>query len=513
MVVFLEVPYTIIHPSPPFYHFTNSPTLNILTKLRTFFLQNKYFCFVMLFCLVFIAVCGFFVMKERFWVPYLVLGFIGVYLLFFQMEKFFYLMAFVVPFSVELREIIPGISFGFSLPAELMLAGMTVVFLLKILLDNSFPLVITKHKISLAILFYLFWIFTTSIASTIPVVSFKFFAAKLWFILPVYFLFSQYLKKNIKSAVTFFLCYAAGLAIVVIITTYKHMEMADLRKVAYWVMSPFYNDHTAYGAVLAFFIPILSIIPFIKSISQWQRLFSAALLLPLLVGLYLSFSRAAWLSVLIAIGLGVVLLLNIRIRAVILGMAAIGLFFFSFQTDIMSRLSRNTQDSSAGNFAEHVQSMSNISSDASNIERLNRWSAAVKMVKEKPFFGWGPGTYQFNYASYQNPTFRTIISTNAGTGGNAHSEYLGPLCETGVIGFLSVLTLIFFALSTGIKTYRKSDNQQLRLLSLMCVLALTTYFFHGILNNFLDTEKLAVPVFGAVAVIASCDVLYKIVKT
>ena len=483
--------------------------MKYFTKLRTFFSQNKYFCFVMLACLVFIAVCALFISKERFWVPYLVFGLIGIYLLFFQMEKFFYLTAFVIPFSIEMRDIIPEISFGFSLPAELMLAGMSVLFLLKILLDNSYPLIITKHKISLAIFFYLFWIFLTAITSTLPVVSFKFFAAKLWFIIPVYFLFAQYLKKNIHSAVTFFLCYAAGLAIVACITTYRHIGMADFRNVAHWIVRPFYNDHTAYGAVLAFFTSILCVIPFIKSIPKWQRLFSAALLFPILIALYMSFSRAAWLSVLIAMGLWIVLLLKIRIKYVVLGFAALVILFFSFQTDIMSRLSKNTQDSSAGNFAEHVQSMSNITSDASNIERLNRWSAAIKMFNEKPVFGWGSGTYQFNYASYQNPAYRTIITTNAGTGGNAHSEYLGPLCESGAIGLLSIFILMFFTLSTGIKTYRTAENQSLRLLSLMCVLALTTYFFHGILNNFLDTDKLAIPVFGAMTVIMVCDILNK----
>ena len=480
-----------------------------MVKLRTFFEQNKYFCFVLFACFAFIAICSVFISKEILWFPYIVLGFIGIYMLFFQMDVFFFITILVIPFSIELRDIIPEIAVGFSLPAELMLASMTVAFVLKIWLDNSFPLLITKHKVSLALLFYLFWIFTTAIASTFPLISFKFFAAKLWFIIPAYFLFAQYLKKNIQFAVVFFLCYAAALAIVVCITSYKHIRMADMRNVAHWVVRPFYNDHTAYGAILAFFAPILFIIPFIKSLSKGIKLFSIALLVPILVGLYLSFSRAAWLSVLIAAGLGIVLLLNIRIKVVLLGFAAVIILFFSFQTEIMSKLSKNTQDSSAGNFAEHVKSISNISSDASNIERLNRWSAAIKMFKEKPVFGWGPGTYQFNYAPYQNPAYRTIITTNAGTRGNSHSEYLGPLCESGLVGFLSVLIILFVVLSTGIKTYRTSDNQQLRLLSLMSVLALTTYFFHGVLNNFLDTEKLSIPVFGTMAVITVCNILSK----
>jgi O-antigen ligase len=425
------------------------------------------------------------------------------------MEKFFYLMAFIIPFSIELKDLIPDVNFGLSIPSELMLAGLTVLFLLQILLDNAYPLTITKHKLSLAILFYLFWIFLTSIASVLPEVSFKFFAAKLWFIVPAYFLFAQYMKKNIRSAVTFMLCYAVGLTIVSCITTYKHVGMADIRNVAYWIVSPFYNDHTAYGAVLAFFIPVLSIIPFIKALPKWQRLSSLMMLLPLFIGLYLSFSRAAWLSVLIAFALCGVLLLKIRIKTVVFLLITVGFLFFSFQTEIMNRLNKNTQNSSVGNFTQHIQSMTNISSDDSNIERLNRWSAVLKMVEEKPVLGWGPGTYQFNYASYQNPAYRTSITTNAGTGGNAHSEYLGPLCEEGIIGLVSVLILILTALSIGIKTYRNAQSQILRLLSLMCVLALVTYYFHGILNNFLDTEKLAVPVFGAMAVIAACNIAMK----
>lgn len=460
-------------------------------------------------CFGFIAFCSLFILREKFWIPYLVFGLIGIYILVFHLEKFFYLMAFIVPFSVELRDIIPKIDFGFSLPSELMLAGITIVFLLRVILDNSYPLAITKHKISLSILFYLFWIFVTSITSTIPIVSFKFFIAKLWFVVPVYFLFAQYLKKDIHSAITFLLSYATGLAIVVCIISYWHIQVSDIRNVAYRVTSPFYNDHTAYGAVLAFFICILSIIPFIKSLPKWQRMLSLALLCPMFIGLYLSFSRAAWLSLLTSFGLWTILLLKIRIKTVLFIMATIVILFFSFQTEIMSRLSKNTQDSSAGNFVEHIQSMTNISSDASNVERLNRWSAAIEMFKEKPFFGWGPGTYQFNYAPYQNPAYRTTITTNAGTGGNAHSEYLGPLSETGFIGLISVLILVLTVLNIGIKMYRKATDQRLRLLSLMCVLALTTYFCHGILNNFLDTEKLAVPVFGVMAIITVCNMMMK----
>ena len=90
--------------------------------------------------------------------------------------------------------------------------------------------------------------------------------------------------------------------------------------------------------------------------------------------------------------------------------------------------------------------MSNISTDASNLERLNRWSCALQMFQEKPFLGFGPGTYQFLYAPYQKSSMKTVISTNFGEKGNAHSEYLGPLSEQGFLGAIFVFVLVLFCL-------------------------------------------------------------------
>ena len=34
----------------------------------------------------------------------------------------------------------------------------------------------------------------------------------------------------------------------------------------------------------------------------------------------------------------------------------------------------------------------------------------------------------------------------------------------------------------------------------MIILALTTYFSHGVLNNYLDTDKAAIPVWGLISI-------------
>ena len=61
-------------------------------------------------------------------------------------------------------------------------------------------------------------------------------------------------------------------------------------------------------------------------------------------------------------------------------------------------LNKNNAEHTTEDFSERVESMSNISSDASNLERFNRWNSAISLTKERPFWGWGPGTYSFVYA-------------------------------------------------------------------------------------------------------------------
>jgi putative inorganic carbon (HCO3(-)) transporter len=94
------------------------------------------------------------------------------------------------------------------------------------------------------------------------------------------------------------------------------------------------------------------------------------------------------------------------------------------------------------------------------LERINRWKSAFRMFDDKPFLGFGPGTYMFKYASYQMSYEKTIISTNAGDMGNAHSEYFGPLSEQGLFGMITYLGLIITILVVAIRRYYKIKDER-----------------------------------------------------
>jgi len=131
------------------------------------------------------------------------------------------------------------------------------------------------------------------------------------------------------------------------------------------------------------------------------------------------------------------------------------------------------------------------------------------MWEDKPVFGWGPGTYMFKYAPYQLSGDLTVISTNFGTGGNAHSEYLGPLSEQGVIGMLMAVILLLYSTSLGYRLVYTLADKEDRILCIGIFLGLMTYFVHGFVNNFLDTDKLSLPFWAFLACLVTMDLYYK----
>jgi O-antigen ligase len=128
------------------------------------------------------------------------------------------------------------------------------------------------------------------------------------------------------------------------------------------------------------------------------------------------------------------------------------------------------------------------------------------MFKDRPLTGFGPGTYQFIYGKYQLTPEMTGISTRHGEKGNAHSEYLTYLSETGLPGFVIFNLMILAAFSTAIRIFRKSSRKEVRWLSIAIMMGFVAYFFHGLFNSFLETDKAAVLVYGSFAALVAMEV-------
>ncbi len=430
---------------------------------------------------------------------------LGVALLvIFSFDKLIWVAVFAAPLSVELSRILPGFGFDMYLPTEPILFGILILFLLKVIHERRFDKKILLHPVSLAIYLNLFWIFITSLTSSMPLVSFKFLLARIWFLVAFFFLTAKIFSEG-KKMEQYVWLYLAGFLVVIFYAIFRHWGYGLLNKqAAHYVVVPFYNDHTSYGAALAMYLPFT--VFFALSGQYAQKVKTIALIITgiLFVAFVLSYSRAAWLSMMVALVVLAIIKLKIRFQPIFITAVVFLALVFSFQTQIVMYLERNSDESSS-NLTEHFSSMTNISTDASNLERLNRWSCALRMFEERPVFGYGPGTYMFQYAKYQLKKDRTIISTNAGDGGNAHSEYLGPLSESGILGLVTFLILIITVLYTGIHTWTRLNDSRLKGIVLAAIIGLVTYYVHGFLNNFLDTDKLSVPFWGFTAMIVAID--------
>ncbi|MDX8341726.1 O-antigen ligase family protein [Draconibacterium sp. IB214405] len=434
------------------------------------------------------------------------LAFAVVLLAVFSFEKVIYLIAFLAPLSIPLREYLPGIGFDMYIPTEPLLFGLLLLFILKVIQERQFERKILLHPVSLAVYLNLFWILITSVTSTMPMVSFKFLLMRIWFVVGLYLLTAKIFKDG-KNMEKYVWLYVIPLIVVIFYSTYRHLGYGLWDKqAAHFVVSPFYRDHTSYGAATAIYIPFLVMFILSKSYSKNIRILSSIAFAIVTMGLLLSYSRAAWLSLVIAFGVWSVVKLRIRFKPLFITVVSVIVLFLAFQSQILMKLEQNSEESSA-NMMTHISSMSNISSDASNLERINRWSCAIRMFADKPVVGYGPGTYMFKYAKYQLSKDRTIISTNSADGGNAHSEYLGPMAESGVLGLATYLLIIIVVIYTAVNTYTRLTDYRLRSIVLAALVGLVTYYIHGLLNNFLDTDKISVPFWGFTAMIVAIDIL------
>jgi O-antigen ligase len=456
--------------------------------------------------LLFVAINIAFIAYDFYYISFLPVVLLFLFASFVALDKVLLTIVFFTPLSVHLRDFVQGFSFDVSIPTEPLLLGILVLFMFKLLLDEKLDRRILTHPISIAIYFHLFWLLITSITSTMPLVSFKFLLSRIWFVVSMYFIAAQLFKEK-KYIHKFIWLYIVALMLVIAYTNYRLSGYGFNNQAASnWVVWPFFSDHTSYGAMLVMFLfPI-----FYYLTNQRDDLFKQAIIflvfIVFIVAIVLSYTRAAWLSLFCGVIIWLIVKLNLKFRTIIIG-GFVGIIFLILSYNaFINRLEKNESESS-GKFTEHIESMANITTDASNLERLNRWKCALRMLKEKPIFGWGPGTYTFQYAPFQFSYDKTIISTDFGDLGNAHSEYLGPLAESGIIGVFSVILIVAMVFITAIRVYSKRSSE-IKYLSLYISLGLATYFIHGFLNNFLDSDKAAVPVWGFIAMLMALDIYH-----
>ena len=178
----------------------------------------------------------------------------------------------------------------------------------------------------------------------------------------------------------------------------------------------------------------------------------ATITLMIVVGLYVSASRGAWLGA-AAAGLAMALFLSRRLRRglplVVLALAAAwGLWQAGLlPASLTSRLA------SVADFV-NVTDVRGVNINDANfalVERLAHWQAAVTMAEEHPWLGVGLGNYATAY-----PAVRLLNWPNAL--GHAHNIYLNALAETGLVGLAAYVLLWAWVVALTIRVLKRTTG-------------------------------------------------------
>lgn len=390
----------------------------------------------------------------------------------------FELLAFALPLSVKVP-LTPALDM--NLPAEGLIFMMALLVAWHILFRGGWKQVATLPFPALWVLTFLVPTFTSEMLA----VSIKFTLLNATYVAVFFYGFLVFRPQlSEKRMVGLF---ALSLALVAFWSLLQFARYGWNPITVSGIFKPFFTSHTTVGALAAMLIAYH--LPSVRR-QKWALLavssFTALL--------FYTTSRAAIWSFALTFPVLALYFVPRKLR-LLLPLALLAVSAFLAGPQLATKLFDNTQYESHdpnANVLEESMSVTNISTDASNMERLNRWTSALRMFQERPWFGFGPGTYQFTYIPYQEPSLEnrlTVRNPNyppPGSGGSAHNEWLLQLSENGWPSAVLFVAMLIGWTARGLFAGRAEIWSRAPYF-----LALFTYFVHLNFNNFLNQPAFA----------------------
>ncbi|MFN2312820.1 MAG: hypothetical protein ABR531_00060, partial [Bacteroidales bacterium] len=169
-----------------------------------------------------------------------------------SLEHLLLLTLFFTPLSLQMSQITGVAGFDLSVPTEPVLALLLFITIFKLIVTREFSVRLLRHPVTVMVGLYLLWTLVTAFTSTMPGVSFKTLAYRLWFTAGFYLVAAQ-LAGSERFSRRYITAYSAGLAIVVIYFIVRVQGAGLLnQQFAHSACYPFFKDHTSFGASIAF---------------------------------------------------------------------------------------------------------------------------------------------------------------------------------------------------------------------------------------------------------------------
>jgi putative inorganic carbon (HCO3(-)) transporter len=320
----------------------------------------------------------------------------------------------------------------------MMLVGLSficlAVFLIHAIIDDKFTF--AKSPLNVSVVFFVIALIWGVINSFVPVSSLKQVMVHGSFII-FYFVIINVIrtKKQWMSLIKIFICSAFLVAVYGVIqnffgtsSTESWLDEKMFTGIERRVYS-FFNNPNVLGEFLVLTIPVVVALIWNKLKDSHKVLFSVILVF-MVACMIFTWSRGAWLGMMIALALFLVISDKRWVPAgiLVLFLVPVGLYL-------------------TGNAAilERFMSIGN-TADTSTAYRVSIWQASIEMISDFLVGGIGIGSDAFTviYPSY--------ALSGANFALHSHNLYLQILVETGLIGIISLLAVLLGFLKTVFAT-------------------------------------------------------------
>ncbi len=413
----------------------------------------------------------------------------GVLLMLTDVRPVWLLLLAVLPLSDNFE--LPG-NITIDLPSEPLMLLLLALVLIKALRGNLGSLAWLRHPVTYVIIAQLLWAGWTAFFSVEPLHSVKYLLAKGWY-LASFLIATGLLVRRPADVRLVVWTFMPALLFTIVWSTLRHASRGLTLGSVGWAIQPFYLNHVIYAIVVAQFLPYAL---FGDSLTGRGRsgagraLWWAAVAL-ILTGIVLAYTRATWLAVIAAAGYYAVLRLKL-VRPVLIAATVSVAFgaawlvegqnFLRFKPDFEHTV-WNGND-----LGKHLSSTVELS-DASEMERVYRWVAAVRMSARDPWLGVGPSAFYPEYKKFTDKRFRTYVSDNPEKS-TTHNYFLLQLAEQGIPGLALFAALVWLALTLPQDLYHRTRDPHLRAIVLAAGLSLVIIIFHLTLNEVVEVDKI-----------------------
>ncbi len=402
-------------------------------------------------------------------------------------EDLFWLLIVMLPLSTEMNI---TSSLGIDFPDEILMILLTGFVLIKIAHQPKwFPANLYREPLFLLLLFIMIWVFISACFANHPLLSIKFFLARIWYIVPFVFL-TQILMQSQTRIKKMLLLLLIPMLFIVIQTLLRHasygFSFVDIKK----TIDPFFRNHVNYSSMLVcLLVPAIALRYLTGATNKNRKWITLAIFIGL-IGLFFSYSRGAWVALIVGILFAFLMHRNWVKKIMIIAIAVVliagswllgNYHYMRFAPDHDHTIFHT-------DFSEHMAATINLK-DVSNAERFYRWVAGMRMFVEKPVTGFGPNNFYSSYRPYTLNAFETWVSNNP-EHSSIHNYFLLTLAEQGIPGLI-LLTLLWLGMLFRLQyLYNKLQNQFDRIVTITVGAMLAMILSINLMSDMIETDKI-----------------------